>query len=37
MFRIIVLAVIGISLTACHFHGNRCGGYRHHAPIRICR
>lgn len=35
--RIALLAVIGLSLTACHFHRHGCGGFHHRAPIRICR
>ena len=36
-FRSIVLALVALSLCACHFHGHRCGGFRYHAPIRVCR
>jgi hypothetical protein len=36
VFRLIVLAIIVTSLTACHFHRN--GGHHHHRPvIRLCR
>lgn len=37
-FRLFVLALIGCSLTACHFHRHGCRSFRFHAPcIRICR
>lgn len=35
-FRLVVLAVVGFGLTACHFH--HCGwAPRHCAPPRYCR
>ena len=35
--RILLLALVGAALTACHFHGHGyCGGY-YRPSIRICR
>lgn len=46
VFRLLVLALIGVSLTSCHFYRNGYGGCggggwgwgpRHCAPHRYCR
>lgn len=37
IFRIFVLAAIGVSLTACHFHGHGCRSHFHRPVVRICR
>jgi hypothetical protein len=37
-FRWFVLALLGASLTACHFHHHRGGGgYCFRPPVRHCR
>ncbi len=38
IFRIVVLAVVGASLTACHFHRHGCRGFLFRPPlVRVCR
>jgi hypothetical protein len=36
-FRWFVLALLGASLAACHFHHHRGGGHCFRPPVRHCR